>query len=209
MTVTRVGVRVCADDDITRVGLTSQLVHRHEVMLVDDDGPSRPLVTIVLSDEVHERAVQMVRSARQGGGGRVVLVVSRLDEGGLLQAVEAGVSSILRRSEASPDRIIEAVQAAASGAASMSPELLGQLLDHFGRLQRDVLAPRGITFCGLTDRELRVLRLIAEGHDTNEVGKRLYYSERTVKNIIHDITSRLNLRNRTHAVAYALRQGLI
>jgi DNA-binding NarL/FixJ family response regulator len=41
------------------------------------------------------------------------------------------------------------------------------------------------------------------------VGHRLYFSERTVKNVIHDVTSRLDLRNRTHAVAYAIRQGLI
>jgi len=41
------------------------------------------------------------------------------------------------------------------------------------------------------------------------VGGRLFYSERTVKNIIHDVTSRLDLRNRTHAVAYAIKQGLI
>ena len=42
-----------------------------------------------------------------------------------------------------------------------------------------------------------------------EVGRQLFYSERTVKNIVHDVTSRLDLRNRTHAVAYAIRQGLI
>jgi DNA-binding NarL/FixJ family response regulator len=61
----------------------------------------------------------------------------------------------------------------------------------------------------LTDREIKVLKLLAEGLDTAEVGRRLFYSERTVKNIVHDVTSRLNLRNRTQAVAYALRQGLI
>jgi DNA-binding NarL/FixJ family response regulator len=61
----------------------------------------------------------------------------------------------------------------------------------------------------LTDREIEVLRLLSDGLDTNEVSQRLYYSERTVKNIIHDVTSRLDLRNRTHAVAYAIRQGLI
>jgi len=78
-----------------------------------------------------------------------------------------------------------------------------------GQLQRQVLAPRGLTFSGLTERELAVLRLLADGHDTAEVGRQLFYSERTVKNIVHDVTSRLELRNRTHAVAYALRQGLI
>jgi DNA-binding NarL/FixJ family response regulator len=91
----------------------------------------------------------------------------------------------------------------------MSPDLLGQLLDHVGRLQRDVLTPRGLRFSGLSEREVRVLRLMADGFDTGEIGRRLFYSERTVKHIVHDITSRLHLRNRTHAVAYALRQGYI
>ena len=61
----------------------------------------------------------------------------------------------------------------------------------------------------MTERELNVLRPLAEGLDTAEVSGQLFYSERTVKNIIHDITSRLELRNRTHAVAYAIKAGLI
>ena len=61
----------------------------------------------------------------------------------------------------------------------------------------------------LTDREIAVLKLLADGLDTAEVGRRVFLSERTVKNIIHGMTSRLKLRNRTQAVAYALRLGLI
>jgi DNA-binding NarL/FixJ family response regulator len=78
-----------------------------------------------------------------------------------------------------------------------------------GRLQRHVLAPRGLTFSGLTERELGVLKLVADGLDTAEIAQQLAYSERTIKNIIHDITTRFHLRNRSHAVAFALRQGLI
>jgi len=72
-----------------------------------------------------------------------------------------------------------------------------------------VLTPRGLSFTGLTEREVDVLKLLADGFDTTEVATRLCYSERTVKNVVQDITRRHNLRNRTHAVAYALRQGLI
>ena len=54
-----------------------------------------------------------------------------------------------------------------------------------------------------------MLTLLADGHDTAEVGRRLFYSERTVKNVVHDVTSRFDLRNRTHAVAYAIREGYI
>lgn len=61
----------------------------------------------------------------------------------------------------------------------------------------------------LSDREIKVLKLLAEGCDTADVGRQCFCSERTVKNIIYGVTSRLNLRNRTQAVAYALRQGFI
>jgi DNA-binding NarL/FixJ family response regulator len=54
-----------------------------------------------------------------------------------------------------------------------------------------------------------VLKLLADGLDTAEVARRLSYSERTVKNVLQDVTRRHNLRNRTHAVAFALRQGFI
>lgn len=58
-------------------------------------------------------------------------------------------------------------------------------------------------------REIEVLRLLADGHDTASIARQLHYCERTVKNVIHDITNRHRLRNRTHAVAYALRHGVI
>ncbi len=54
-----------------------------------------------------------------------------------------------------------------------------------------------------------MVRLVADGLDTREIALRMSYSERTVKNVLHDLTTRLQLRNRTHAVAYAVREGLI
>jgi DNA-binding NarL/FixJ family response regulator len=66
-----------------------------------------------------------------------------------------------------------------------------------------------LSLTGFSGRELDVLRLLSEGWDTAEIAEKLAYSERTVKNVIHDITTRLQLRNRSHAVAYAVRQGLI
>ena len=58
-------------------------------------------------------------------------------------------------------------------------------------------------------RSIDVLRLVADGLDTGEIAQRLSYSERTIKNVIHDVTSRLHLRNRSHAVAFAMRTGVI
>ena len=61
----------------------------------------------------------------------------------------------------------------------------------------------------LADRERCVLQLFADGLTTREVARQMCYSERTIKNVLQDLTIRLNVRNRTHAVAYAVRHGWI
>jgi DNA-binding NarL/FixJ family response regulator len=61
----------------------------------------------------------------------------------------------------------------------------------------------------LAERDLAVLRLVAEGYDTAEVAQRLAYSESTIKGVLHGVMARLEARNRSHAVAVALRGGLI
>ena len=60
-----------------------------------------------------------------------------------------------------------------------------------------------------TEREQQVLALIAQGHPTREVALELSYSERTVKNVLHDVVTKLNARSRSQAVAHAVREGLI
>jgi DNA-binding NarL/FixJ family response regulator len=115
----------------------------------------------------------------------------------------------VRRAEASPEQLIAVIRAAASGDGSVPPDLLGRLLNQVSTIQRTVLEPRGLTLCGLADREVAILRLVAEGLDTAEIAAKLSYSQRTIKSVLHDITGRLHLRNRAHAVAYAMRNGLI
>lgn len=206
----RIPVSVHAPDPLSRAGTISQLRATNDVILVDEaDLLASGGVALVVSDEVDAATTQDIRALRRRGIHGIAMLVGRLDDKGLLAAVEAGVAGVIRRSDATPHNLASAIRAVASGEGMLPPDLLGRLLDQVGQLQRQVLAPRGLTFSGLTERELSVLRLLADGHDTAEIGRQLYYSERTVKNIVHDVTSRLDLRNRTHAVAYALRQGLI
>jgi len=205
----RVPVFLYARDPILQAGLASQLRHRPEVEVVGDAQVDEARVAVVVADGVDEETVRVLRALQRNGVPRLVLVASFLDGNDLVAAVEAGVSGVLRRSEATLDRLLAVVRSAAAGEGTVPPDLLGRLLDQVGRLQRQVLDPRGFTFAGLSGREVEVLRLVADGHDTKEIAAKLCYSERTVKNVLHEITTRLQLRNRSHAVAYAMREGLI
>jgi DNA-binding NarL/FixJ family response regulator len=179
------------------------------VLVLDHFDRALARVVVVATDEVTAETISTVRALQHDGIQRVVMVVTRLDDAGLLSAVEAGACGILRRSEAVSARLTDAVVTAANGDGSVPPDLLGRLLSQVSRLQRQVLAPRGLSLNGFSDREIDVLKLLSEGWDTAEIATKLSYSERTVKNVIHDITVRLQLRNRSHAVAFAVRAGVI
>lgn len=205
--VDSITVTVVADDPLSRAGVASQLRGEAHVRLTDSAGDAD--VALVVSESCGERTQKTLRALRASGCRRTVLVATDLDDGGLFRAVEAGACGILRRSEATPERLMQAVKAAAAGDGCLPPDLLGRLLDQVQRLQRQVLAPRGLTLTGLSARETDVLRLLADGYDTADIATTLSWSERTVKNIVHDLTTRLQLRNRSHAVAFAVREGLI
>ena len=117
--------------------------------------------------------------------------------------------AVLPRAAATDERLLDTILAVASKNGFMPPDLLGELLTHLERLQHEVLASRGLHIAGLNPREVKVLRLMSEGLDTAEIAQRLCYSQRTVKNIIYGVNNRLHLRNRPHAVAYAMRAGVI
>ncbi|WP_432876346.1 helix-turn-helix domain-containing protein [Kribbella sp. CA-245084] len=229
-------VWVKALDPLSQFGLVHTLRQRPEISLINDtdlttllpglpgqsglsglpgstqSGDQRttpPVVALIAVDSLDAGAVQVLRAATQRGCRRTVLIGGAIDDDALMTAVELGVSGVLRRTEATADRIVHLVQAAAAGDGSLPPDLLGRLLGQVSRMQRHVLAPRGLSHTGLSDRETQVLRLVADGKDTQEIARELSYSERTVKNVLHDVTSRLQLKNRSHAVAYALREGLI
>lgn len=207
--VDRIPVYLSATDMISRAGLVSQLRPRPEVLVLAEEELAQARVGIVMSDSIDDPTLQTLRALRSRGVPALVLVVTQVDDAGLVAAVENGVAGLVRRAEASADRLVGVVRAAAAGDGSVPPDLLGRLLQQVGALQRNVLGPRGISFSGLADREVEVLRLVAEGLDTAEIAAKLSYSQRTIKNVLHDVTSRLHLRNRSHAVAYALRNGLI
>jgi DNA-binding CsgD family transcriptional regulator len=120
--------------------------------------------------------------------------------GSVSGASRADPSAVLVLRALTRSRLVACIRALKEGSGSMPPELLCQMLAG----SRDA-APDA----HLTQRELDVLRLLADGGTTRDIAERMSYSERTVKNIVRDLLVKLNGRTRAHAVALATRRGMI
>lgn len=201
----RIRVYVYASDLILEAGLRSVLRSAPELEVLAGGEIDRADVAVVGVPGVDDEARTAVAGIQRDGCPRVVLIVDGLDAGGLVDAAGIGATGVVLRADATAASVSAAVKRVASGLAVVPEELIGGLLQRFadGR----VGAPRERP--DLCDRERDVLALLADGLSTAEIGRQLGYSERTVKGVVHDITKRLQLRNRSHAVAYALRNGMI
>jgi DNA-binding NarL/FixJ family response regulator len=184
------GVEVVADADGVREAWEHPGLFASELVLVDPALPG---------------GSDFVGAVREATGARVIVCSSDCGPDSVLAAMQAGAVGYLRKDELTPESLAAAVTAAANGTGVVTSELLGHLFEvvaETGQESRPVAAK-------LTDREQQVLTLIAAGHPTREVAQELSYSERTVKNVLHDVVTKLNARSRSQAVAFAVREGLI
>jgi DNA-binding NarL/FixJ family response regulator len=207
-----VAVAVLAGDPLTGEGAVAHLRARPEVRVLGPERQQDAEVVLIVVDRVTEDTIKLMeRVADTSGDGdaRFVLVGDGVRENALLRAVTCGLVSVIPRREADFDRIVRAIVDVRNGRLEMPGVALGWLVRQLRSIQQDVLEPNGLTAAGLEAREVDVLGLLAEGLSTDEIARRLNYSERTVKYIIHGLLTRLNLRNRTHAVAYAVRTGAL
>ncbi|MEU6753951.1 LuxR C-terminal-related transcriptional regulator [Spirillospora sp. NPDC046719] len=203
-----IAVSLRATDPLTLAGLTVLLADRPELRLIPQDEVGGD-VLVYAADRLDGRVIPALRRSAAATGRPVVLVLDEISEPELLLAVECRVHSVVPRAAATGERLARTAAAVAAGAGILSPPLVGDLLRHLQRLQRQVLDDAGLNASGLTPREVEVIRLMAEGLETTEIAARLCYSERTVKGVIHTISRRLRLRNRPHIIAHAMRFGLI
>ncbi|KOV83971.1 LuxR family transcriptional regulator [Nocardia sp. NRRL S-836] len=198
---TTIRVLVHASDPLIASGLLAMLRPTPGIEIVTE--PQQADVTVAVADAcLHE--------VLQPGTSRLVLIADELRQAELWTAIEHGLVVLVPRAEATTrTRLLRAIADAREGRGDLPAEQLGSVLRGLKQLQETTLGPRDLTLAGLSLRETEVIRLLADGLDTAEIAERLIYSERTVKNVLHNLLSRLNLRNRAHAVAYALRHGLI
>ncbi|MEU9345153.1 response regulator transcription factor [Streptomyces sp. NPDC048278] len=207
-----ISIAVLAGDPITGEGAVSCLRRYPGLRVVPQEEHGDADVVLLFTPDVTEETVLLMESVRGRSahpGMAFVLVTEHIGEAHLLRAMRHGLRGVMWRQESTYDRVVEVVRAVADGGAALPLLVQGRLVDHLQAVQRDVLAPLGVTASGLETREVDVLRLLAEGLETAEIAQKLNYSERTIKSIVSAMMNRLGLRNRTHAVAFALRSGTL
>lgn len=189
------------------------------IELVGPADLDRARVALVIADAADEGAAKVVKAIQRDGVPRVVLVAARFDEEGVLAAVAAGVTAFMRRSEATAARLTEVIRAADRSGCQLPEGLLKKAATSVVN-ERPVVLPAplpgdsgphpGSTITmRLSGRETEVLRLVADGFDTSDIAEQLAYSESTIKGVLAKIMGRLEARNRCHAVAIVVREGLI
>jgi len=212
-----IAVFVVEGHEIFRRGLVASLAGEDLVGRVDAAGAVEEALgadglaaaDLVLVDLGVPGGLDLVRRLREQTGAQVLACGSACTEGDVVAAVAAGAIGVLDRESLTADGLRTAVQAAAAGTGVLDSRLLTTLMEGVSRASRELLEPRGLSLARLSEREREVLRLVAEGHPTREVARRMRYSERTIKSVIHDVVTKLNVRTRSQAVALAVREGLI
>ena len=137
---------------------------------------------------------------------KILMLTVSDDEEDLYEAVKAGATGYLLK-EISIEEVANAIRAVVTGQSLISPSMASKLLSEFNNLakqaQQKVIAPK------LTDRELQVLKLVAQGMSNREAAETLFISENTVKNHVRNILEKLHLHSRMEAVVYAVREKLL
>ena len=194
----RLGLATCLEElplvgRVSGVG-SAEAAWRHGDLATSD---------VVIVDALAVDALAFIRAVREAGGARVIASASSWQQEDIVATMEAGAVSVLRKDTLTPESLEANVRATLQGAGVVPSDLLSGLLVAVRARDGDACSSR------LTNREEQVLRLIADGHATREVAAELCYSERTVKNVLHDVVTKLGARTRSHAVAHAVRAGLI
>lgn len=137
----------------------------------------------------------------------VVMVTASLDDRDLVDALIAGARGYVLK-DAPTDELFEALDAALRGDAVISPRIAKRMADRLRSGGGDLRpAPDGEV--ELSQREIEILRLLADGHDNAAIAAQLYLSPSTVKNHVAHLLAKLGIANRTQAAVYAVRRGLI
>jgi DNA-binding NarL/FixJ family response regulator len=210
-------VLVVDDHDLFRTGLRN-LLEEQGVNVVGEaeNGESAIRLTSDLAPDVVIMDLNMpgvggVETTRRLSSlaplSRVVVLTISADDDDVMNAVMAGACGYLLK-DSSIQELIAGIRAASEGESLISPQIAAKVLQRLRAQSKDVDAAKTIR-AELSDRELQVLKLIANGKDNAQIARELFISPKTVKNHISNILMKLQIENRIQAAVYAVRSGIV
>jgi DNA-binding NarL/FixJ family response regulator len=215
----RLRVLVCDDHALFRRGLQMVLEQEDDLELVGE--ASNGVEVVTKAQELMPDVILMdVRMPKRSGieaateiketlpHVKILMLTISDEEADLYEAIKAGASGYLLK-EIPIEEVADAIRSVWAGQSRISPSMASKLLSEFAAMSKasedkpQMPAPR------LTDREMEVLRLVAQGLNNRDIAKKLFISENTVKNHIRNILEKLHLHSRMEAVVYAVREKMI
>jgi DNA-binding NarL/FixJ family response regulator len=212
-----VRVLLVDDHDLFRTGLRN-LLEEQGVDIVGEAGSgtdalrivreSAPDVVVMDLNMPGMNGVDATRHiSRDAPLTRVIVLTISDQEQDVMDAILAGACGYLLK-DASIQDLLRGIESAAVGESLISPHIAGKVLQHVRATTASPQAAATIR-AELSDRELQVLRLIANGNDNAMIAGELHISPKTVKNHISNILMKLQIENRIQAAVYAVRSGIV
>ena len=172
------------------------------VALVQEHVPDIVLMDLIMPGMDGVEATRRVKDISPRT--QIVVLTSYYDDEHIFPALEAGATSYILK-DVDIDELVLAIQRAAAGEVTLHPSVAARIVKELHGASHDVTNP----FTELTQREMQVLKLIANGLGNNQIAQELVISEHTVKGHVSNILSKLHLADRTQAAVYAWQKGVV
>jgi len=197
--VVRSGVKALIDTESHMEVIGEAADGREAVTKVKSQNPDVVLMDLVMPEMDGVEATSEITKVDPAP--KILILTSFSEEERIIQAIKAGATGYLIK-DASPDELIQAIKDVYHGESTLDPKVAGTVLRSVQNEPQDSSEE-------LTDREVEVLELLAEGLPNEDIAEKLYISERTVRSHVSNILAKLDLTNRTQAALYAVRKGIV
>ncbi len=208
-------ILIVDDHEVVRVGLKALLDKHPQFEVVAEAASAREAVE---KTKAHEPDVVVMDIRLKGGSGieaceeitsqypetKVIMLTSYAEDEMLFSAIRAGASGYVLK-QIGGDELIRAVESIGRGEALLDPAVTQRVFQEVRKAAREEEAS---AFAELTQQEMHVLQLVSEGRTNRQIAEMLYLGEGTVRNYVSSILSKLNVRNRAEAAAYAVEHNL-
>ena len=210
-----ISVLLVDDHSMVRQGVRAFLVTQPDVTVIGEAGSGEEAIKlagqyvpdVILMDLIMPNmdGVEATRRVKQvSPRSQVVILTSYHEDEHIFPALKAGALSYILK-DVSAEELATAIRKAAAGEAILHPQVAARVIQELQGRRGDALNP----FTELSERELEVLKLIADGKSNAEMAAQLVLSEKTIKGHVSNILSKLHLDDRTQAAVYAWRQGVV